>query len=1190
MSRFKALRRKRSRNKPERVGSLGCLGPQLRMLRLEALEPRRLLSVASDLANQLQSAQNDLNNALGPAGASGLPVIGSDLGGPTGLVASALNAIESDLGPYASELNNLGSSAGPALQSILYTALGPNHNGADILGCTNFSQPNSQAQLSDIHGVNSFSGASGTLEMRLHETLVQSGQPQYVNLAEVLPSLPITFAQNSDVQINSASIDIELAIQLQNGIPVLPPPPAHLNDNGANVPSVGVSVLTASQTSSQVMVTLAATSSGSATLAMGYLQGQATLTPTGNTLNAEVFVSSLASAQLAVPAMAGSAYLDMNVSVGMAGDTSPPAYPTATTEFKLNFPDLVNQSTVSVEFDQLTVHLNGFFSKYVEPVLNDIEQYLHPVVQIYDILTSPIPGISSLPGLGSFDILDALHPLIGDGLYNDIENIGSFANEVQTLVSEVAGLAEPEGNIVFGSYTLEGSAFDSLPNATTDLLNQAIQGSGQSLSGLPIGNLGQYLDSNSGSNTQNPNSLASIENNPVSWLQANEGNLASAITVANAITGGGPLQFPVMDDPATLLGMLFGQNVNLVTFNTGELSFPNLSLPIDFSIPIIGVFSINAGINVSLSGAFDVDVGYNTRGLTDYLNDPSHSTNDLEDGLWIQGPVGQCPAGANPALPAPGYSPGTSVAVNASVTSMIGAGISVIIASASIDLNVTLSATVGVTMNPSLVEADPATGQIYYRVPDPNTPGQWDSLGDKIGNDYNVMFGDIHTSVYLTATLKFLFWSDPWTIANLDPIIWQSSWITDPNPANAPPPSITAMTADSGPEAGGNEVTVYGTNLENVTLLTLEQYDPGYGPGGTNYLQASAFATNVTPTSFDVAMPKIPTPPANAGTHYDQDWQVFDSDLTYNYVPPVNVNDLQTYSQGWTDWGMAAQGLSQGGTLVVLSGNSISDEDQVDFGGQTAALAWPFPGHGYGDSLYAIAPAGTPGTTVPITITGPDVPSGGSYSAGTFTYLPEPTVTSVIPASGPYVPPAGSTLTILGQNFGTYVYNNSGAIVGGNPTASMVAFTGDTLGAANPSTGQPPTVMEPVLTDAWVGGTNWSVTCDIPPGGYQGPGQMGGVDVQVETTPTGDLPPLQSATDVEGNWSPVTTADAYGYYGTAVVTSVSPNTAPASPSSPTRWSPLKALIWEAPRAWSSAASRPRVSRTCMMSSRILPTG
>ena len=306
-------------------------------------------------------------------------------------------------------------------------------------------------------------------------------------------------------------------------------------------------------------------------------------------------------------------------------------------------------------------------------------------------------------------------------------------------------------------------------------------------------------------------------------------------------------------------------------------------------------------------------------------------------------------------------------------------------------------------------------------------------------------------------------------------------------------------------------------------------------------------------------MPKIPAPPANAGPHYDQDWQVVNSDLTYNYVPPVNVNDLQTYSQGWTDWGMAAQGLSQGGTLVLLSGNSICDEDQVDFGGQPAALAWPFPGHGYGDTLYAIAPAGTPGTTVPITITGPDVPGGGSYSAGTFTYLPEPTVTSVSPASGPYVPPAGSTLTIIGQNFGTYVYNNSGAIVGGNPTASMVAFTGNTLGAANPSTGQPPTVMEPVLTDTWNGGTNWTVTCDIPPGGYQGPGQMGGVDVQVETTPTGDLPPLQSATDVEGNWSPVTTTDAYGYYGTAVVTSVSPNTAPASPSSPYQMVTIKGL-------------------------------
>src|SRR5579884_4010275 len=61
--------------------------------------------------------------------------------------------------------------------------------------------------------------------------------------------------------------------------------------------------------------------------------------------------------------------------------------------------DNLSYTTPHVELDNVTLQLGSFFSKVVEPILNDIDQFIKPIRPILDILNTQIPVISQLAQL-----------------------------------------------------------------------------------------------------------------------------------------------------------------------------------------------------------------------------------------------------------------------------------------------------------------------------------------------------------------------------------------------------------------------------------------------------------------------------------------------------------------------------------------------------------------------------------------------------------------------------------------------------------------------------------------------------------------------------------------------------------------------------------------------------------------------
>jgi hypothetical protein len=199
------------------------------------------------------------------------------------------------------------------------------------------------------------------------------------------------------------------------------------------------------------------------------------------------------------------------------------------------------------------------------------------------------------------------------------------------------------------------------------------------------------------------------------------------------------------------------------------------------------------------------------------------------------------------------------------------------------------------------------------------------------------------------------------------------------------PASVTGVTPNSGPTAGGTTVTVTGSGFT----------------GATSVLFGSTPATSFTVDS-DTAITAV----APAGTAGIVDIRV----LTPFNESPVYALDEYTYlgatpaiTSVSPDYGPVT-----GGSLVIISGSDFNNVSAVLFGSTpAAAFTVETP-----TTISATAPAGS--GTVDITLTN-QVGTSGTSAADQYTYLALPTVTGVSPASGPTT--GGNTVTITGSGF-----------------------------------------------------------------------------------------------------------------------------------------------------------------------------
>jgi hypothetical protein len=203
-----------------------------------------------------------------------------------------------------------------------------------------------------------------------------------------------------------------------------------------------------------------------------------------------------------------------------------------------------------------------------------------------------------------------------------------------------------------------------------------------------------------------------------------------------------------------------------------------------------------------------------------------------------------------------------------------------------------------------------------------------------------------------------------------------------------PPPSIAAISPETGPARGGTSVTITGANLAGVTAVDFGSVS-ATGVIVNSPSSITATAPNGTPgATVDVTVTSLGgTSPTSTADHF-------------RYV----ANEMLLVSKVSPDTGALI-----GGTLVTIGGNAFVGATAVDFG-STAATSFTVVGQ---HTIKAVAPPGA--GAVDVTVTTPEGTSSTS-SADQFAYVASPpTVEGLSPSEGREK--GGRKITIRGTNF-----------------------------------------------------------------------------------------------------------------------------------------------------------------------------
>jgi hypothetical protein len=231
------------------------------------------------------------------------------------------------------------------------------------------------------------------------------------------------------------------------------------------------------------------------------------------------------------------------------------------------------------------------------------------------------------------------------------------------------------------------------------------------------------------------------------------------------------------------------------------------------------------------------------------------------------------------------------------------------------------------------------------------------------------------------------------------------------------PPAVTAVTPDEGPLAGGQTVTITGTNLDGAS-----QVDFG--------------ATAVTSFETDTATEIVLKTPAHATGQVDV------TVTTSHGGSATGATDSYTFREAPAVTAISpGEGPSGGGTPVTITGTNLAKATKVQFGG--AVVNAPFtedtetsitltaPGHSAGSTDVVVTTMGGASAVVP---------------ADEFTYVGDPSVFALSPAGG--LPAGGNEVQITGRNLAGATQVQFGTTV---VTAPFIKDTAETITLTAPA-------------------------------------------------------------------------------------------------------------------------------------------
>jgi hypothetical protein len=228
-----------------------------------------------------------------------------------------------------------------------------------------------------------------------------------------------------------------------------------------------------------------------------------------------------------------------------------------------------------------------------------------------------------------------------------------------------------------------------------------------------------------------------------------------------------------------------------------------------------------------------------------------------------------------------------------------------------------------------------------------------------------------------------------------------------------PAPTVTAVSPDSGPAAGGTSVTIAGTGFVSGARVNF-----GAVAASSVTFVSSTELTAVAPAEAAGLVGIRVITPGGVSTSSSADYYVFG---------PPTVTSVNPEA-----------GRVSGGNTVTLSGTGFVSHAQVSFGSRPASsVTYVGP-----TELKAVAPAEATGTVNIHVTTG----GGTNATSSADQYLfGAPSVTGVSPTSGPVA--GGNTVTITGTGF----VGDARVIFGSNAATSMTYKSQTRLTAVAPA-------------------------------------------------------------------------------------------------------------------------------------------
>ncbi len=256
----------------------------------------------------------------------------------------------------------------------------------------------------------------------------------------------------------------------------------------------------------------------------------------------------------------------------------------------------------SIALKNFSLDADSFLHGFMGDIVTTVQKYTKPLQPFIDMFDTPVPILSA------FDSSETMGDLLlkGAGFSQDQQDRFDLMIHIMKAVNSIDLSGSTGGAVItFGDINLGGTA---------------LAGDGQLAGGFNFDTslLSGVIDD--------------IFNSPV--LQDVQDTLQTVANYAGFASTAG-FQFPLLENPGSVIGgILTGQTQTMFSFSTGREHF-ELAPSIGFGIKdLFGVF-LTAGI------VFDADftMGYDTAGLTKFVQDPQHKAEDLLHGFYFDNSI-----------------------------------------------------------------------------------------------------------------------------------------------------------------------------------------------------------------------------------------------------------------------------------------------------------------------------------------------------------------------------------------------------------------------------------------------------------------------------------------------------------------------------------------------------------------------